>query len=82
MVLTLFVNDPMGKRCRINLDAARKVQEEYPVHIEVIKNGSEEYKRMDDPPPCPSILLDGKVLNEYGVMGAEDLKKELLRFLL
>ena len=82
MILTLYVNDPMGKRCRINLESALKVQEEYPVHVEVIKKSSSEYAAMTEPPPCPSIELDGKLLREYGVMSSDDLKKELLRFML
>jgi len=82
MVLTLFVNDPMGKRCRINMEAARTVSEEYPVHIEVIKSGSEEYMGIKDPPACPAVMLDGRLIKEYGVISADDLKKELLRFTL
>jgi hypothetical protein len=82
MILTLYVNDPMGKRCRVNLEAASKVQAEYPVQIHVIKKGSEEYNKHNDPPPCPSIFLDGRVLKEYGVMTSEEIKGELLRFLL
>ncbi|MBI5191471.1 MAG: hypothetical protein HZA22_12485 [Nitrospirae bacterium] len=82
MVLTLYVNDPMGKRCRINLDAAKEVQREYPVHVEVISKGSEQYAGLTEPPPCPSVALDGRIIKEYGVVTSEDLKKELLRFLL
>ena len=81
MVLTLYVNDPMGKRCRVNLEAAKKVQEEYPVHLKVIKKGSEEYNVQKDPPPCPSIHLDGRVLKEYGVMSSDEIMGEILRFL-
>jgi len=82
MLLTLYVNDPMGQRCRINMEAAKKVQEEFPVQIQVIKKGSDEYNRQDAPPPCPSVCLDGRVLKEYGVMSSEDIKKELMKFLL
>jgi len=82
MVLTLFVNDPLGTRCRINMESADRLKEEYPVHIEVVKKGSAEYRSMDYPPPCPSIMLDGRVLKEYGVMSPDELKGEVLRFLL
>ncbi|HLB24896.1 MAG TPA: hypothetical protein VJM83_01070 [Nitrospirota bacterium] len=81
MILTLYVNDPMGKRCRVNLDSAQKVQEEYPVEIKIVKHGSEEYYREDNPPPCPSIALDGRLLKEFGVMSPDEIKKELLRSL-
>lgn len=82
MVLTIFVNDPMGNRCRINLEAARAVQKEYPIHVEVIKKGSEEYAGTADPPPCPSVMLDGRLIKEYGVVTSDELKNELLKFLL
>jgi len=82
MVLTIYVNDPMGSRCRINLDAAKTVQQEYPVHIEVIKKGSTEYLSTDNPPPCPSVMLDGRIIKEYGVVTTEELKHEMLKFLL
>lgn len=82
MVLTLFVNDPMGNRCRINLDAAMKIKAEYPVHIEVVKKGSERYNSEENPPACPSVMLDGRLLKEYGVMTPDEIKAELLRFML
>jgi len=82
MVLTLFVNDPMGNRCRINMESAKKVKAEYPIHIEVIKKDSEEYNMMDAPPACPAIVLDGRLIKEYGVMSSDELKQELLRFTL
>ena len=82
MVLTLFVNDPMGNRCRINLEAANVVKEEYPIHIEVRKKDSDEYKKMENPPECPAIVLDGRLIKEYGVITSEELKAELLRFTL
>jgi|GEM_PF-3480772 len=81
MILTLYVNDPLGKRCRINVEAAQKVQEEYPIEIRIVKHGSEEYHKEENPPPCPSIALDGRILKEYGVMTPEEIKKELLRSL-
>lgn len=82
MVLTLFVNDPMGQRCRINLDAALKVKAAYPVHVEVIKKGSEQYNLTPYPPACPSVMLDGRMLKEYGVITPDEIEKELLRFML
>jgi hypothetical protein len=81
MVITLYVNDPMGRRCCVNVESARKVQKEYPIHVRVVKHGSEEYYGEDNPPPCPSIALDGRVIMEYGVMTPEEIEKELLRSL-
>lgn len=82
MVLTIFVNDPMGTRCRINLEAAKAVQKEYPVHIEIVKNGSDEYQSAENPPPCPSVMLDGRLIKEYGVVTSDEIKHEMLKFLL
>ena len=81
MVLTLYVNDPMGTRCRINLASAMKVKEEYPVELRVVKHGSDEYKSEENPPPCPSIKLDERVIKEYGVMTPEQITEELLHSL-
>ena len=82
MVLTLFVNDPLGKRCRINLEAAMRVKKEYPLEVKVINKSSAEYRKLADPPPCPSVILDGRVIKEYGVVSSDDLKEELLKFIL
>lgn len=82
MVLTLFVNDPMGQRCRINFEAAMKVKEEYPVHVEVISKGSEKYNSEVNPPACPSVVLDGRLLKEHGVVTTDELRDAMLRFLL
>jgi hypothetical protein len=81
LVLTLYVNDPMGTRCRINLESAMKVKAEYPVELRIVKNGSEEYKSEENPPPCPSIKLDDRILKEYGVMSSEEITAELLHSL-
>lgn len=81
VVLTLYVNDPMGVRCRMNLESAKKVQAEYPVELRIVKNGSEEYRNEEYPPPCPSIKLDERVIKEYGVMSPEQITEELLHSL-
>ncbi len=81
MLLTLYVKDPMGKRCRINLESAKAVAAEYPIELRVVKHGSNEYANEDDPPPCPSIKLDERIIKEYGVMSSEEIKAELLRSL-
>ncbi|MGA2192545.1 MAG: hypothetical protein ABSG42_04105 [Nitrospirota bacterium] len=49
MILTLYVNDPLGKRCRINVEAAQKVQEEYPIEIRIVKHRDKER--------TPSLLI-------------------------
>ena len=81
MILTLYVKNPMGKRCCVNLESAKAVAAEYPVELRVVKHGSDEYAREDDPPPCPSIKLDERIIKEYGVMTSEEITAELLRSL-
>ncbi len=78
MILTIYVNNPMGKRCRINLESAKVVAAEYPIELRVVKHGSDEYASEDNPPPCPSIKLDERIIKEYGVMTSEEIKAELL----
>jgi hypothetical protein len=81
MVLTLYVNEPMGARCHVNIESAQKVQEEYPIDIRVVRHGSEEYMREEDPPPCPSIALVGLLIVKRGVMTPKEIEKELLHSL-
>ena len=45
--------------------------------IEIVKNGSREYEREDDPPPCPSVAVNGKLIAE-GAVPYEVLEAELL----
>ena len=41
--LKLYVNDPMGRRCEMNMQAAVRLRDELGLDLVVIKKTSEEY---------------------------------------
>ena len=76
--LTLYVNDPMGKRCMMNMQAAEKLRDELGLEVAIIKKTSDEYARENNPPPCPSVAVSGRFVVKDGVIGYDELKAELL----
>jgi len=76
--VTLYVNDPMGGRCASNLDAARRLGNELEIEVEVVAKSSREYGLEKDPPPCPSVAVDGRLVVKDGTIGYEELKAEIL----
>ena len=75
--LTLYVNDPMGKRCMMNVQAAERLRGELGIELNIIKKTSPEYAREKDPPPCPSVAVGERFVVKDGVIGYEDLKAEI-----
>jgi len=75
----LYVNDPMGKRCEMNMLAAQKAKESMGIDIVVVKKGSDEYYTESYPPQCPSVAIDGKFIVKDGTVDYEQLKAELLK---
>ena len=49
--LKLYVNDPMGRRCEMNMQAAVRLRDELGLDLVVIKKTSEEYLSAADQPP-------------------------------
>lgn len=76
-VLTLYVNDPMGKRCMMNMQAAERLRDELGLELAIIKKTSEEYAREKNPPPCPSVAVGKRFVVQDGVIGYDELKVEL-----
>ncbi len=72
--LILYVNDPMGKRCMMNMEAAERLRGELGFELEVIRKTSPEYARESDPPPCPSVAVGGRFIVKDGVIGYDELK--------
>jgi hypothetical protein len=50
---------------------------EFGAEIVVIKKTSPEYAAEKDPPPCPSVMVNGKFLVKNGTVGYDDMKSEL-----
>jgi hypothetical protein len=78
-VITLYVNDPMGKRCEMNMLAARKAKETMGIDIVVVKKGSDEYYSESNPPPCPSVAVNDRLIVKDGTIDSEQLQAEILK---
>jgi hypothetical protein len=50
---------------------------EFGAEISVIKKTSPEYTVEKDPPPCPSVMVNGKLLVRNGTVSYADIKSEL-----
>lgn len=57
-----------------NVAAAREAEKEFGAEIRIIKKTSQEYAREKDPPPCPSVMLDGKFIVKNDTVTSEVLK--------
>jgi len=60
-----------------NQDAARRAAQEFGAKIRTIKKTSPEYAAEKDPPPCPSVMVDGKFIVRDGVADVEQLREAL-----
>lgn len=78
-VVKLYVNDPMGGRCRVNVEAAGKAVEELGVEIVVVKKGSDEYFMEGFPPPCPSVAVGDRLIVKDGTVDYDTLRAEILK---
>ena len=60
-----------------NMDAARRAHDELGAEIVVIKKTSQEYGMEKDPPPCPSVLVNGRIIARNDTVTYEALKTAL-----
>jgi hypothetical protein len=77
--VTLYVNDPMGRRCEVNMQAALKLRDELGLDLVVIKKTSEEYTSAQEQPPCPSVAVGDRYVVKDGTIGYDELKTEVLK---
>ena len=59
------------------MQAARQAAEELGAELTVIKKTSVEYGREDNPPPCPSMAVNGHFIVFDGTVTYEDLKQAI-----
>ncbi len=62
----------------MNMDAAGHAAKEFGAEIRVIKKTSSEYAQEKDPPPCPSVLVNGRFIAKNDIIAYEALKTALL----
>jgi len=58
--------------------AARETEKEFGAEIRIVKKTSQEYSQEKDPPPCPSVMVDGKFIARNDTVTYEALKSALL----
>lgn len=61
-----------------NIDAARGVEKEFGVEIVVIKKTSKEYIQMKDQLPCPSVVVNGRIIAKNDTVTQQALKTVIL----
>ncbi len=59
------------------MEAAGRAEKELGATIQVVKKTSRDYALESDPPPCPSVMVNGELIAE-GTVAYEVLKAELL----
>jgi hypothetical protein len=61
-----------------NLDAARGAEKEFGAEIVVIKKTSKEYGQMKDALPCPSVVVNGRIIAKNDTVTPQALKAAIL----
>jgi hypothetical protein len=72
-VITLYVNDPMGRKCQANFAAASQAQAAFGVELVIVKDCSPEYRPGVDP-PVASVVVDGTLLVQADTVTFESLQ--------
>ncbi|OGW35963.1 MAG: hypothetical protein A2X58_01030 [Nitrospirae bacterium GWC2_56_14] len=61
-----------------NMDAARVAEKEFGAEIVVIKKTSKDYGQMKDPLPCPSVVVNGRIIAKNDTVSQQALKAAIL----
>lgn len=61
-----------------NMEAAREAEKEFGAEIVVIKKTSHEYSQMEDPMPCPSVVVNGRVITRNDTVTQRALKAAIM----
>ena len=77
-VITLYVNDPMGRKCQANFAAASQTQAAFGAELVIVKDSAPEYRPGVDP-PIASVALDGALLVQADTVTFEDLQAAILK---
>ena len=77
-VITLYVNDPMGRKCQANFAAASQAQAAFGAELLIVKDSSPEYRPGIDP-PIASVVVDGALLVQADTVTFEQLQAVIRR---
>ncbi len=61
-----------------NLEAAGRAEKEMGAEIKIIKKTSPEYTKEQDPLPCPSVLVNGRIIARNDTVSYQALKAMLM----
>lgn len=77
-VVTLWVNEPMGRKCQANFAAASQAQAAFGVELVIVKDSAPGYRPGVDP-PVASVAVDGALLVRQDIVTFEALQAAILR---
>lgn len=61
------------------MEAAGRAEKELGAEIKVIKKTSNEYRMEKDPPPCPSVMVKGKLIAKNDHVKFDALKAAIVK---
>jgi hypothetical protein len=61
-----------------NMEAARGAEKEFDAEIVVIKKTSKEYGQMKDQLPCPSVVVNGRIIAKNDTVSPQALKAAIM----
>jgi hypothetical protein len=62
----------------MNREAAGLAEKEFGAQIVIVKKTSPEYAKEKDPPPCPSVMVNGKFIARNDIVSYDALKDAIL----
>ncbi|OGW50182.1 MAG: hypothetical protein A2078_07505 [Nitrospirae bacterium GWC2_57_9] len=60
------------------MEAAREAEKEFGAEIIVVKKTSPQYSMEKDPLPCPSVVLNGRIIARNDVVTYQALKAAIM----
>jgi hypothetical protein len=60
------------------MEATRWAEKEFGAEIVLIKKRSQEYGQMKDPLPCPSVVVNGRIIARNNTVTQQALKTAIL----
>jgi hypothetical protein len=61
-----------------NLEAARWAEKDLGAEIVVIKKTSKEYSQLRDPLPCPSVVVNGRIIVRNNTITQREFKAAIV----
>jgi hypothetical protein len=61
-----------------NLEAARWAEKEFGAELVVIKKTSQEYSTIKDPLPCPSVVVNGRIIARNDTITQQAIKAAIM----